>query len=475
MPFYTWLRPGKSRNRKLLQEKKRATTKLLELRQAIRAHIENQQPESEIPPPTDSTKILRLATWNIREFDSNSYGQRLKESKAYIAEILSHFDLIAVQEVREDCAALDDVMRLLGPNWSYIATDVTEGSPGNRERMAFVFNRDKTWFRGIAGELTLPLAEQVTDPYGERFQIEGGPTLHLPAGEALVSPVGLKIKEKDGVKKLNQNVEILVPERTQLTLPPGTSIVFPKNTPLTFTANNGIDLPPTNPMQLPKEAIVKLPADSIVGGSLQFARTPFIASFQAGWLKINLCTVHIYYGEGTTGLERRKEEIRRLTKLLSTRAGNDNDSDSDSYFIALGDFNIVGKAHDTMEALKTNDFKVPKALFTLPGSNVKKDKYYDQIAVWSGESPRRKTYTRVIIYRAGVFDYYETVFRTDEEPIYKPYMQKINKPGEFYKSYSQWRTHQMSDHLPMWVELHIDFSNNYLQEIQAEIDSRLEP
>jgi len=28
--------------------------------------------------------------------------------------------------------------------------------------------------------------------------------------------------------------------------------------------------------------------------------------------------------------------------------------------------------------------------------------------------------------------------------------------------YTEWRTFQMSDHLPLWVELKIDFSNEYL-------------
>jgi hypothetical protein len=29
--------------------------------------------------------------------------------------------------------------------------------------------------------------------------------------------------------------------------------------------------------------------------------------------------------------------------------------------------------------------------------------------------------------------------------------------------YKQWRTFQMSDHFPLWVELRIDFSDAYLQ------------
>jgi hypothetical protein len=34
-----------------------------------------------------------------------------------------------------------------------------------------------------------------------------------------------------------------------------------------------------------------------------------------------------------------------------------------------------------------------------------------------------------------------------------------------YRSY--WRTYQMSDHLPLWAEFRIDFSDEYLTEITA--------
>ena len=88
---------------------------------------------------------LLLATWNIRDFDSNKfgYGHRLPETFLYIAEILSCFDLVAVQEVNRDLSALERVMNILGPEWDYIATDTTEGTGGNQERMAFVFNTEK--------------------------------------------------------------------------------------------------------------------------------------------------------------------------------------------------------------------------------------------------------------------------------------------------------------------------------------------
>jgi hypothetical protein len=38
-------------------------------------------------------------------------------------------------------------------------------------------------------------------------------------------------------------------------------------------------------------------------------------------------------------------------------------------------------------------------------------------------------------------------------------------PGTYYR---QWRTFQMSDHLPMWVEIGIDFSDAYLERKLAE-------
>ena len=221
--------------------------------------------------------------------------------------------------------------------------------------------------------------------------------------------------------------------------------------------------------------MVKLPANSIVGDTLQFARTPFIVSFQAGWLKLNLCTVHIYYGTGKAGLRRRNAEIRRLTKFLADRAQRENDSDSDNFFIVLGDFNIIGKNHATMRSLKSNDFKIPEALQSVPGSNVRKDKAYDQIAYWTNPEDDEippDAFTRIEVQKANVFDYFDFVFRTrgdsdpegEDEAFYKEFANLEEKGWE----YREWRTHQMSDHLPMWVELRIDFGDHYLQRIAKE-------
>ena len=473
MPFYTWLRPRSGDSPQTLQTKQRASQKLKALRDALEKHFDDAALAPDLQLPADSSRYVRIATWNLREFDAPSYGQRSQEAKAYIAEILSHFDLIALQEIRRDLGPLDDVKQLLGPSWDYITTDVTEGSSGNDERMAFLFNRDKVWFRHVAGELTLPKGQKVTDPFGDRFMIEGGAHFELPAGQALASPANLKTSTlASGQTKLDEDVEIRLPEGTKVQLPPGSLLRFAKNARVPVTAAGAIDIASTTTPTAPESGEIVLPPNSLVSGPEQFARTPFIASFQAGWLKINLATVHIYYGQGAAGLAQRREEISRLTELLAERAQNDSDSDADAYFIALGDFNIVDRNHETMQALMSNGFTTPEPLQTIPGSNVKQDKFYDQIALWTGKSTRRKDYTRIVAYRAGVFDYFDVVYRTDEEAVYHPFMKK---PGtsDFYASYSLWRTYQMSDHLPMWVELKVDFAGEYLDEVEAELQAKL--
>ncbi|HET6369816.1 MAG TPA: endonuclease/exonuclease/phosphatase family protein [Nitrospiria bacterium] len=473
MPFYTWLRPRSDDKPETLKTKQRAAEKIKDLRAAFKAHLDAATLPQDVQLPSDSSRYVRIATWNLREFDATSYGKRSQEAKAYIAEILSNFDLIALQEIRRDLGPLNDVKSLLGPNWEYIATDVTEGDSGNDERMAFLFNRDKVLFRHVAGELTLPDGKKVTDPFGDRFRIEGGARFELPAGKILASPTGLKTsKLASGQTKVEEDVEIPIPDGAKVVLPPGSLVRFAKNARVPLTASGGIAIEATSTPTIPESAEIVLPPNSLVGGPKQFARTPFIVSFQAGWLKINLATVHIYYGSGDAGVEQRKEEIRRLTELLAERAENDNDSDSESYFIVLGDFNIVDRQHETMKALQTNGFVTPDPLQKIPGSNVKQDKFYDQIALWTGKSGRRKTYTRIIPYRAGVFDYFDVVYRTDEEETYHPFMRKADST-EFYSSYATWRTYQMSDHLPMWVELQVDFAGDYLDDVEADLQARM--
>jgi hypothetical protein len=330
----------------------RVVTGLQRLREALR---------SEGAPPDRTVESgLVIATWNIREFGKSKYGYRSDEPYYYIAEILSRFDLVALQEVRS-LFGLQRLTALLGSDWDYLVTDVTFGTSGNSERMAFIFDRRKVRFAGLAAEIVLP-------------------------------------------KPPNQEV-------------------------------------------------------------LQLARSPYVAGFHAGWAQINLCTVHIYYGKNVKDDPRRVKEICGLAKLLADNAGQfrsgraqKDDSPTGTKgenLLLLGDFNIFNREDVTMDGLVGAGFVIPEGLESIPGSNVKKDKHYDQIAYFRATAGLTPTG------RAGVFDYFEHVYRLSDAESYKSEV-----PSG--KTFGDWRTYQMSDHLPMWCEFQIDDMDAYLKSLRLE-------
>lgn len=305
-----------------------------------------------------------LATWNIREFGKQKpkHDLRLDESFHYFAEVISHFHLVALQEVNRDLKDFERLMDLLGPDWACLLTDTTEGTGGNEERMAYVYDKRFVRFRNVAGEIVLPEG---------RRKAEGDP----------------------------ENPDIL-----------------------------------------------------------QFARTPYAVSFQVGWLKFNLCTVHIYYGADTGAkLARRIAEIDAVAKFFKDRQKKETQN-----YILLGDFNIVSPEHQTMNALKKHGFTIPEGLKDDP-ANLGRNKFYDQIAL----KPVEKM---IEVGASGVFAWDEVVFRAGAQDcgVYKKFMTKRgDKTGdELVKYYNTWRTFQMSDHLPMWVELKVDFTEDYLESLK---------
>lgn len=336
---------------------RRTAERLLDLRKALELGI----------PRRNIGGTLLLATWNIREFDSPSYGDRKDEPLYYIAEIIDHFDLVAIQEVRDNLDALERLMGFLGSWWKYLVTDVTEGTPGNRERMAFLYDSRKVRFGGLAGEVVIPTTEK--------------------RGETLE------------------------------------------------------------------------PAK-------QLARTPFVVGFGIDWFRCTICTTHIHYGEDDPQDPRRLEEIRLLATFLADRA-------KEKYawaknMILLGDFNIYDTSDLTLKEITDAGFTIPEQLKGHP-SNAQKTKHYDQIAFIAPELE-----DHLQLSEAGVFDFYEYVYRADDEELYaedmgESYLRKDDgtertEQGRttYYRTY--WRTFQMSDHLPMWIQLNTDFGDEFLKQ-----------
>jgi endonuclease/exonuclease/phosphatase family metal-dependent hydrolase len=120
--------------------------------------------DDEVPAKALDRNLL-IATWNVRAFGGltekwESSGEdspkRDLHSLLCIAEIVSRFDVIAVQEAKDDLKALRHLIRALGPDWGLSLTDVTEGAPGNSERMAFLFDTRKVQLSGLACEIVVP-------------------------------------------------------------------------------------------------------------------------------------------------------------------------------------------------------------------------------------------------------------------------------------------------------------------------------
>lgn len=364
MPFY-------NRIDTKTPEGMRTAKRLIDLRQGL----------DSIPEKTVDDTLL-LATWNIRDFDKPAYGYRSDEAIYYIAEIISRFDLVAIQEVYKDLTGLKRVLRVLGGYWKYIVTDVTEGRQGNKERMTFVYDSRKVSFGGLAGELVLP-----------PVKVKGGDTV---------------------------------------------------------------------------------PAE-------QVWRTPFVCGFRAGWSRFMLASVHILWGSGKSTKNKepadRVAEIRKVAQFLKKRT--EDETAWSQNLILLGDFNIFTTKGDAYNELLKANFKVPDELLDFC-TNAKRDRQYDQIAFRVQKNRLGSTGN------AGVFDFFDHVYRAGDEKIYREqmgtsYTTKKNgntrtdkEKSRYYNTY--WRTHQMSDHLPLWVELKIDYSKQYLErKIKGDVSVVTEP
>ena len=207
-----------------------------------------------------------------------------------------------------------------------------------------------------------------------------------------------------------------------------------------------------------------LPEDMLIGQKLQFARTPYCVSFQAGWFKFMLATVHIYYGSSSKDNPRRLEEIAAVAGYINKRARVEGEN-----YILMGDFNIFNRDDNAVKVLENNGFHIPEALRQHP-TDLGKAKYYDQIALKLMIDPNMTVFSEGR-QRAGAFNFAESVYAPGDLCRYKQYFDVKNtadKTDRQIENYylTNWRTFQMSDHLPLWIELKIDFSNQYLERIE---------
>jgi endonuclease/exonuclease/phosphatase family metal-dependent hydrolase len=193
---------------------------------------------SQIPVKRIDQNII-IGTWNIRQFGRifREWGENPADPKrnlramAYIAEIVRRFDVLAVQEVKTDTTALQLLVQdFLGPNWGLVLSDVSAGSAGNAERLAFLFDRRRVQPSGLAGEIVLPptadgnpMQQFDRTPYIVGFQagresfalltahIKYGaiPEERIPELKALASYIAREIRERLNTLPEERNLIVL--------------------------------------------------------------------------------------------------------------------------------------------------------------------------------------------------------------------------------------------------------------------------
>lgn len=336
------------------QDKKRIIEGLLRLRTQL----------NEIPVKNTQGNLI-LGSWNLQNF--GEYTKRIPESKYYIAEIISRYDLIAIQEVKANLRDFNQIMQLLGSNYDYILNDITGGVDGNDERFAYIYDKRKVQFKGISGELVL-------------------------------------------------------------------------------WDNGGFPIS-------------------------QLKRTPLMTGFKAGWKEFAIINVHLNPDNGTTDRDLRKQEVESILKLLADRIPDK--FWTENVFI-LGDMNIYPNNNDIEALFENSGFMQSPHLKGQPTSSG--DQPYDRIYFNQNEYFNNQPLDQI---RGGVFRYDKSVYRAAdfENSDYQAYMRShkgdarnLIDPSSFETYYNRfWKNLQMSDHFPIWIEIEIDSSDNFLNEKKAQL------
>jgi hypothetical protein len=285
-------------------------------------------------PSSKVDETLNIATWNIRELGKK---KRTEAAIHYIAEIIGQFDLVGVVELRDNLEDLGRVLKILGPYWKAVYSDMIPDAGGNRERIAYVYDKRTVTFTGLAAEANPP---------------------RMKKGGEYVSDI-------------------------------------------------------------------------------TWWRSPYIASFKAGSFDFIVITSHIRWGSEE---KERIKELKLLADWINEKSIEKYQEDKD--ILVMGDFNIPSIDSDLFKAVTSKGLMIPEALSKLNfGTNLEKDKRYDQIL-------HLPIYKKKFTNCGGVVDFYTGGIK----PLF----------GEMDKAKF---TFQMSDHLPLWIQINTDIEGELLNQI----------
>lgn len=160
-------------------------------------------------------------------------------------------------------------------------------------------------------------------------------------------------------------------------------------------------------------------------------RPPFFASFTVGRTELLLLTAHVRWGKNAPA---RLIELELLADWVHAELAKDPYARGRA-LVVLGDFNVPRLESPLYAALTKRGLEMPAALAGKHGSNLARNKRYDQILAAPGTGG-------MFTGAGGALDFY-----SGHGGIGALYPSRVDK-REF--------TYELSDHLPLWAELACD-------------------
>jgi endonuclease/exonuclease/phosphatase family metal-dependent hydrolase len=178
-----------------------------------------------------------------------------------------------------------------------------------------------------------------------------------------------------------------------------------------------------------------------------FWRAPYMCSFRSGNFDFIAVATHARWGEGVEG---RRAELQTLAYWIDTRFKSRFVEDHD--LIVMGDFNVPKLGDAVFRALTSHGLRVPKPLQTLKvgdrvigGTNLGQDARYDQIL-------HLPTVPENFTNAGGVLDFF-----IGDSHIAELFSGKKLTREKFSR--------QLSDHLPIWLQMRVDIDGYRLGQI----------
>jgi hypothetical protein len=171
-------------------------------------------------------------------------------------------------------------------------------------------------------------------------------------------------------------------------------------------------------------------------------RKPYMAAFKSGSFDFVALSVHIQWGT----VANRERELAELARWVNSYIKDEYHIDRD--IILMGDFNIDSFSSKLYQAISKYGLKAPDSIIQSEfGSNLATNKRYDQILHHPNQTGS------VFTDYGGVLDFYQGDYSSLQP----------------YKGLSKTQfTYELSDHLPLWVQVKTDTADEVLDQLIAK-------